>query len=127
MGRVLQFTRPHNATTPQARYPRFVEVTAHIAHVADELFGTAGSLEEGAKLYGDVEQRLAEDDRELLAKLYEATIAHEEKFEHAAYLVGLMAGSGQLPEKLAFLDQRAAPNEAHTRRAGELDRGNTRG
>jgi hypothetical protein len=29
------------------------------------------------------------------ARLYEAVIAPEEKFEHAAYVVGLLAGSGQ--------------------------------
>jgi hypothetical protein len=112
MGRVLRFTRPHNAPTAQARYPRLSEVSAHIAHIADEAFGSATSLEEGAKLYGELEQRLAPEDRELLAKLYDATVAHEEKFEHAAYLVGLMAGSGQLPDRVAFLDQRMAPDGA---------------
>jgi hypothetical protein len=106
MGRVLPFTRPHNATTAQARYPRFVEVTAHISHVADQLFGAEASLGEGAKLYGELEDRIAPEHRELLARFYEATIAHEEKFEHAAYLVGLLAGSGQLHEKIVFLDER---------------------
>jgi hypothetical protein len=124
MGRVLPFTRPHNASTPQARYPRFTEVAAHIDQIADEVFGTAISLEQGANLYGQVEERLAADDRELLAKLYEATLAHEEKFEHAAYLVGLMAGSGQLPKKVAFLDQRMSPEGA---REGDIfDKARTR-
>jgi hypothetical protein len=105
MGRVLPFTRPHNAT-PQARYPRFVEVTAHISHIADELFGADASLKDGATLYGQLEERVPPEHRELLAKFYEATIAHEEKFEHAAYLVGLLAGSGQLLDKVLFLDER---------------------
>lgn len=111
MGRVLSFTRPHNAPTPQARYPRFVEVTAHITHMAEELMDAKGSLAEGALLYGQLEERLAPETRELLAKFYEATIAHEEKFEHAAYLVGLLAGSGQLFEDHAFLDERHAAGQ----------------
>jgi hypothetical protein len=106
MGRVLAFTRPHDAATPGARYPRFTELTAHVDHLADQVFGTASSLEQGAQLYGELERRLAADDRELLAKLYGATLAHEEKFEHAAYLVGLLAGSGQLPGRVVFVDQR---------------------
>ncbi len=126
MGRVLPFTRPHNASTPQARYPRFSEVTAHIAHIADEVFGTTTSLEQGANLYGEVEQRLAVEDREWLAKLYEATIAHEEKFEHAAYLVGLMAASGQLPSGVAFLDQRLEPQGARQGDTDEFDHARTR-
>jgi len=125
MGRVLPFSRPHNAPTPEARYPRFSEVTAHIAHMAEEAFGSGRSLQEGADLYGDVEQRLAPEDRERLAKLYDATVAHQKKFEHAAYLVGLMAGSGQLPEKAAFLDQRLPPRDAHDGDIDELDEAGT--
>jgi hypothetical protein len=125
MGRVLRFTRPHNATTTQARYPRVSEVTAHISHVADELLGAPQSLEEGARLYRQLEGRLAKEERDLLAKFYEATIAHEEKFEHAAYLVGLLAGSGQLAENVVFLDERLS-GEA-TRATAEDDiRGDTR-
>jgi hypothetical protein len=112
MGRVLPFTRPHNATTPQARYPRFVEVTAHISHVADQLFGAEASLGEGTILYARLEERMAPEHRGLLATFYAATIAHEEKFEHAAYLVGLLAGSGQLHEKVVFLDERHAGGES---------------
>jgi hypothetical protein len=107
MGRVLAFTRPHDAATPRARYPRFTELTAHVDHLADQVFGTASSLEQGAQLYRQLKERLAADDRELLAKVYEATLAHEGKFEHAAYLVGLLAGSGQLPGRVVFLNQRA--------------------
>jgi hypothetical protein len=126
MGRVLPFTRPHNASTPQARYPRFSEVTPHIAQIADEVFGTAISLEEGANLYGQVEEHLAAEDRELLATLYEATLAHEEKLKHAAYLVGLMAGSGQLPKRVGLLDQRLAPEGAPEGDIEEFDGARTR-
>jgi hypothetical protein len=123
MGRVLQFTRPHNSSTPQARYPRFAEVAAHVAQIADDVFGSEASLQEGRQLYRDVEKRLALEDRELLAKLYKAALAHEEKFEHAAYLVGLLAGSGELPETIAFLDERR-PTE--TTREGDGARAETR-
>ena len=116
MGRVLAFTHPHDAAIPHARYPRFTELTAHVDHVADQVFGTASSLAEGSQLYGELKERLAADDRELLAKLYAVTLAHEGKFEHAAYLVGLLAGSGQLPGRVVFLDQRV--NSAG---AGERD------
>jgi hypothetical protein len=127
MGRVLRFTRPHNATTPQARYPRVSEVTAHISHIADELLGAPTSLEEGAKLYRQLEGRLTPEDRQLLAKFYEVTIAHEEKFEHAAYLVGLLAGSGQLPEKVMFLDERMGGEKPRTEAPGHDETvGNTR-
>jgi hypothetical protein len=125
MGRVLRFTRPHNATTTQARYPRVSEVTAHISHVADELLGAPQSLEEGASLYRKLEGRLAKEERELLAKFYEATIAHEEKFEHAAYLVGLLAGSGQLAENVVFLDERVSRETTPTTAGDDVlgDRG----
>ena len=128
MGRVLRFTRPHNSPAPEARYPRFAEVTAHIAHIADEVFDAPRSLEHGAKLYGELEDHIAAEQRELLAKVYEATLAHEEKFEHAAYLVGLMAGSGQLPQRVAFLDQRMAPDRAQEDEDGitDVDDGRTR-
>lgn len=106
MGRVLLFTRPHNATTPQARYPRFAEVTARITHIADELLGAPLSLAHGAELFRQLQGRLAPSDGEQLATFYEAIIAHEEKFEHAAYLVGLLVGSGQMPDKAVFLDER---------------------
>jgi hypothetical protein len=106
MHRILRVTRPHRATTPQARYPRFSEVAAHISHIAAELFDVQTSLAEGAQLYGDLETRLAPEDRERLARLYQFVIAHEEKFEHAAYVAGLLAGSGQWPEKVEFINER---------------------
>jgi hypothetical protein len=94
-----------------------------VAQIADDVFGSEASLQEGRQLYRDVEKRLALEDRELLAKLYKATLAHEEKFEHAAYLVGLLAGSGELPETIAFLDERR-PTE--TTREGDGARAETR-
>jgi hypothetical protein len=111
MGRVLRFTRPHNAPTPEARYPRFTEVTAHISHLADEFFGAPRTLEEGVRIYRDLEQRLSPPEREQLARFYRAIIEHEEKFEHAAYLVGLLAGSGQLLEGSVFVDERTTAGE----------------
>ena len=112
MGRLLAFTRPPDAATPEGRYPRFTELAAHVDHVADQVFGTVRSLEQGAQLYSELSERLTADDRELLAKVYGATLAHEEKFEHAAYLVGLLVGSGQLPGRVVFLDQRVASEGA---------------
>jgi hypothetical protein len=106
MGRILAFTRPHNATTAQARYPRFTEVTAYITRLADELFAAPTSLEAGIQIYRDLQGRLAPVDRERLATIYDAIVAHEEKFEQAAYIVGLLAGSGQLLEIGPFLNER---------------------
>jgi hypothetical protein len=106
MDRILSVSRPHCVTTPHARFPRFSEVAAHVAHIADELFDVPTSLAHGTKLYGELEKRLAPEDRGRLATFYEAIIAHEEKFERAAYLVGLLAGSGQFPVEVVFLDER---------------------
>ena len=78
-----------------------------IDHVATDMFDTAASLEEGTRLYRELEQRIADSDRELLAHVYEAMLAHEEKFKHAAYLVGLQAGSGQLHLAVTLHNQRA--------------------
>lgn len=112
MGRVLRFTRPHNASTAQARYPRFTEVTAHISHLADQNFEATSSLQEGKAIYHELEQRLAPADREQLKKFYDVIVKHEEKYEHAAYLVGLAAGSGQLLDTLVFTDERRASGES---------------
>jgi hypothetical protein len=112
MGRVLRFTRPHNASTPQARYPRFTEVTAHISHLADQNFEATSTLQQGRAIYRELEQRLAPADREQLKQFYDMILRHEEKFEHAAYLVGLAAGSGQLLDALVFTDERRASGES---------------
>lgn len=111
MGRVLHFTRPHNAPTPEARYPRFTEVNARISHLADEFFDAPNTLQEGVKIYRDLEGRLPPAEREQLARFYKLIISHEEKFEHAAYLVGLLAGSGQLFDTSVFLDERSTRGE----------------
>ena len=56
---------------------------------------------------------MAPDDRPLLRELYTAITAHQEKFERAAYLVGLRAATGRL-EGLPPLkdDRRDGPEPA---------------
>ena len=56
----------------------------------------AGSQARYTELYARVEQRLRPDDHPLLRELFEAITRHHERFEHAAYLVGLQAGNGTL-------------------------------
>jgi hypothetical protein len=78
------------------RFPRFDEVGAQIDVQAGRIFDTESSLARLRDLYARAEQRLRPDDRPLLRELYEAVTRHHERYEHAAYLVGLRAGSGRL-------------------------------
>jgi hypothetical protein len=79
------------------RFPRFEEVGQQIDAQAQRLLDVAGSQARYTELYSRVEQRLREDDRPLLRDLFEAITRHHERFEHAAYIVGLQAGNGTLP------------------------------
>jgi hypothetical protein len=97
VGRIIRFEQGRQPlTTPWGRFPRFEEVGAQIDAQAGRLFDSAASLERGSDLYARLEARLAPQDRPLLRELYEAVTSHHERYEHAAYLVGLRAGSGKL-------------------------------
>jgi hypothetical protein len=93
------------------RFPRFDEVGAQIDAQAGRIFDTAASLARGSELYARVEQRLRNEDRALLRELYEAITRHYERYEHAAYLVGLQAGAGKLQGLPPVLDDDRTPDE----------------
>lgn len=78
------------------RFPRFDEVGAQIDAQAGRIFDTRASLAKGSELYTRIEQRIPPDDRPLLREFFEAITRHYERYEHAAYLVGLQAGAGKL-------------------------------
>jgi hypothetical protein len=97
VGRIIRFEPGRqSATAPWGRFPRFDEVGAQVDAQARRLFDDAASLERSSELYARLEARLAPQDRPLLRDLYEAVTSHHECYEHAAYLVGLRAGSGKL-------------------------------
>jgi hypothetical protein len=99
------------------RFPRFDEVGAQIDVQAARLLDPGMSLERQRELYARVEQRLRPEDRELLRELYEAITRHHERYEHAAYVVGLHAGSGQLQGMPTELDDDRSPDDDEPRRA----------
>ena len=91
MARVIRFDPKFQGGEPAwERYPRFDEIGSHIDAQAGKLFDSEASLAR---------------NRELYARL--------EKFERAAYLVGLRAGTGKL-EGLPPLkdDRRDGPDTA---------------
>ena len=96
MARVIRFDPSLRPDVRWERFPRFEEVGAQIDAQASRLFDSERSLQTKRELYARVEARLGPDDRGLLRELYQAICSHEEHYEHAAYLVGLRAASGQL-------------------------------
>jgi hypothetical protein len=92
------------------RFPRFDEVGAQIDAQASKIFDTGASLSRGSELYARVEQKLPPGDRGLLRELYEAITRHHERYEHAAYLVGLRAGAGKLQGLPPMLDDDRSPD-----------------
>lgn len=121
MAEIIRFTRSH-PTRPSGdskwkRFPRFQEVGAQIDAQAAKLFDPAVSLDRQRTLYARLEQRLRPEDRDLLRELYEAVTSHSERYEHAAYLVGLHAGSGQLGGLPPILDDDRSPDDDEPRRA----------
>ncbi len=88
------------------RYPRFEEVDGHVDAQATKLFDSEASLARNRELYARLEARLGVEDRPLLRELYTAITAHFEKFERAAYLVGLRAATGRLEGLPPFKDDR---------------------
>lgn len=93
------------------RFPRFDEVGQQIDAQANKLLDVAGSQAHYTELYARVEQRLRADDRPLLRELFEAITRHHERFEHAAYVVGLQAGNGTLPGLPPLLDDDRADDD----------------
>jgi hypothetical protein len=93
------------------RFPRFDEIGAQIDAQAARIFDTAASLARGSELYARVEHRLPAEDRALLRELYEAITRHHERYEHAAYLVGLLAGTGRLQGLPPVLDDDRSPDD----------------
>ena len=97
MARVIQFDPTlHGGDNAWERFPRFEEIDGHVDAQASKLFDSEASLARNRDLYARLEARLAPDDRPLLRDLYAAITAHQEKFERAAYLVGLRAATGRL-------------------------------
>jgi hypothetical protein len=99
------------------RFPRFEEVGQQIDAQARKLLDVAGSQTRYTELYARVEQRLREDDRPLLRELFEAITHHHERFEHAAYIVGLQAGHGTLPGLPPVLDDDRTEGDDGPKRA----------
>jgi hypothetical protein len=121
MADVIRFTRS-TPSQPVAnarwrRFPRFDEVGQQIDVQAKKLLDVAGSQARYTELYARVEQKLRDDDRPLLRELFEAITRHHERFEHAAYLVGLQAGNGTLPGLPPSLDDDRGPEGEEPRRA----------
>jgi hypothetical protein len=97
VARIIRFEPARQASAaPWGRFPRFEEVGAQIDAQAARLFDSAASLARGSEFYARLEVRLEPQDRQLLREFYEAVSSHHERYEHAAYLVGLRAGSGKL-------------------------------
>jgi hypothetical protein len=96
VARVIRFDPTQRPDMRWERFPRFDEIGAQIDAQASRLFDNERSLEAKRELYAKVEARLNPDDRALLRELYQAICSHQEHYEHAAYLVGLRAASGQL-------------------------------
>jgi hypothetical protein len=94
---VIQFDpRFHGGDPSWERFPRFDEIDGHVDAQAARLFDAEASLARNRELFARVESRLAPEDRPLVRELYEAITSHQEKFERAAYLVGLRAATGRL-------------------------------
>ena len=107
MARIVPFeSGPRARREGDTRYPRFSEVGAHIDRVASELVDGTRMLMEGQRLYAELRDMISSEALEVLNRFYETLIAHEEQFEHAAYVVGLQAGTGQLPIATRLISQR---------------------
>ena len=97
MARVIRFDPTFQPPDlPWGRFPRFEEVGAQIDLQVRRMVDSETALARSRELYARLEARLAPEDRPLLRELYTAVSSHHERYEHAAYLVGLRAGSGKL-------------------------------
>ena len=107
MARIVPFVSAGRSGGDQStRYPRFPEVAAHIDVIANELFDAASTLREGKQLFAELQGMLSPEALRLLNRFYETLVSHEEKFEHAAYLVGLQAATGRVKLAAALLTER---------------------
>ena len=88
------------------RYPRFAEVTAQIDVVANELFDATRTLMEGKRLFEELKGMISSQALEVLNRFYDTLVTHEEKYEHAAYLVGLQGATGRIKLAAALLSER---------------------
>jgi hypothetical protein len=89
-----------------SRFPRFREVAAHIDVIANELFDAKSTLNEGRELFAHLKGMISSEALGVLNRFYETLLIHEEKFEHAAYLVGLQAATGRVKLPAALLSER---------------------
>jgi hypothetical protein len=97
MARIVPFESGTRARRKgETRYPRFGEVAAHIDSVAGKLFDATRTLMEGKRLHTELRGMISSEALEVLNRFYDTVVAHEEKFEHAAYVVGLQAATGRL-------------------------------
>ena len=107
MARIVPFESGLRARREgDTRYPRFSEVAAHVDRVASELVDGTRTLMEGQRLYAELRDMISSEALEVLNRFYETLIAHEEQFEHAAYVVGLQAGTGRLTLATRLISQR---------------------
>ena len=88
------------------RYPRFAEVAAQIDVVANELFDATRTLMEGRRLFVELKGMISSQALEVLNRFYDTLVTHEEKYEHAAYLVGLQGATGRVNLAAALLSER---------------------
>jgi hypothetical protein len=79
---------------------------AHIDVVASELFDARTTLQEGKQLFSELQGMISSEALAVLNRFYETLVKHEEKFEHAAYLVGLQAATGRVQLAAALLTER---------------------
>jgi hypothetical protein len=54
----------------------------------------------------DLRDLISSEALEVLNRFHETLIAHEEQFEHAAYVVGLQAGTGHLTLATRLMSER---------------------
>jgi hypothetical protein len=114
MARVVPFAsavRPDREEN--TRYPLFPEVAAHIDVIANELFDATTTLVEGKQLFVQLQGMISPEALRILNRFYETLLTHEEKFEHAAYLVGLQAATGRLKLAAALLSERRGDPSSH--------------
>jgi hypothetical protein len=107
MARIVPFASAVNRGRQEdTRYPRLSEVAAHIDVIANELFDAKNTLNEGRELFAQLKDMISPEALGVLNRFYETLLAHEEKFEHAAYLVGLQAATGGVNLAAALLGER---------------------
>jgi hypothetical protein len=109
MARIVPFASTlRSGQREGTRYPRFEEVSSQIDVIADELFDAPNTLAAGRQLFLQLQGMISPEALAVLNQLYETLLTHEEKFEHAAYLVGLQAATGGVKVPAPLLNERRA-------------------